>query len=118
LSNYTLQFIRPLKRDSLISKIYDGLNDDGIFICSEKLICEDSQLNMSLIDEYLSFKLKQGYSNTQIMQKRKALENVLIPYTMDENINMLKNAGFKYVDVIFRWGNFATFFARKKNYEV
>jgi len=38
---------------------------------------------------------------------------VLVPYTMKENIQMLKNAGFKDVEVVFRWNNFATFIAIK-----
>jgi len=113
LSNYTLQFIRPLKREKLIQKIYNILNKDGIFICSEKLISKDSSLNNQLIEEYLDFKQNSGYSKTQIMQKRKALENILVPYTMEENINMFSEAGFKNIDIIFRWANFATFFARK-----
>ena len=43
--------------------------------------------------------------------RREALENVLIPYTQDENVEMLKNAGFKHIEIIFRWCNFATFLA-------
>ena len=34
LSNYTLQFIRPLQREKLVKKIYDSLQDKGIFIFS------------------------------------------------------------------------------------
>ena len=111
--NYTLQFIRPMQREELVRKIYEGLEKDGILILSEKLICEDKELNEQLLQEYLAFKQGNGYNQTQIMQKRQALENVLIPYTMKENIQMLENAGFSYVDVVFRWANFATFFARK-----
>jgi tRNA (cmo5U34)-methyltransferase len=32
---------------------------------------------------------------------------------MQENIEMLKNAGFNDIEVIFRWNNFATFIAFK-----
>jgi tRNA (cmo5U34)-methyltransferase len=80
---------------------------------SEKLITSNKKLNKIMIDEYYEFKKKMGYSEYEIAQKREALENVLIPYTMEENIEMLKNAGFKEVEVIFRWNNFATFMAFK-----
>ena len=113
ISNYTLQFIRPLKRDKLVKKIYDSLRENGVFIFSEKVISEDKILNKQLIDIYFDFKKKQGYSEFEIMQKREALENVLVPYSVKENEEMIKNAGFKYFEVIFRWANFATFFARK-----
>ncbi|MBT3280111.1 MAG: carboxy-S-adenosyl-L-methionine synthase CmoA [Campylobacteraceae bacterium] len=113
ISNYTLQFIRPLQREKLIQKIYDSLDDGGIFIFSEKVISNDKVFNKHCIDEYYDFKKTQGYSEFEIAQKREALENVLIPYSEDENKNMIKNAGFKSCDTIFKWVNFATFIAIK-----
>jgi tRNA (cmo5U34)-methyltransferase len=113
IANYTIQFVRPLKREKLIKKIYDSLVNEGIFLMSEKLITNNKKLNKIMIDEYYEFKKKMGYSEYEIARKREALENVLIPYTMEENIEMLKNAGFSEVEVIFRWNNFATFIAFK-----
>ena len=45
ISNYTLQFIRPLQREKLIKKIYDSLKIGSIFIFSEKVITNDKILN-------------------------------------------------------------------------
>jgi len=47
------------------------------------------------------------------MQKREALENVLIPYSYEENKKMTKDAGFSHFDCIFKWVNFGTFIAIK-----
>lgn len=113
ISNYTLQFIRPLVRDTLVRTIGDALNEGSVFIFSEKVVSEDPKLNKELIDCYYDFKKVQGYSEYEIVQKREALENVLIPYTMNENIQMAKNNGFKTCEVLFRWANFATFIAIK-----
>ncbi len=113
VSNYTLQFIRPLVREELVRKIADSLNKDGIFIFSEKVISHHSKLNKDLIECYYDFKKEQGYSEYEIMQKREALENVLVPYSEDENIKMAKNCGFSHCEVVFRWANFATFIAVK-----
>ncbi|GAB6044692.1 carboxy-S-adenosyl-L-methionine synthase CmoA [Caminibacter profundus] len=113
IANYTIQFIRPLKREKLIKKIFNSLKDNGIFLMSEKLITEHKKLNKIMIDIYYEYKKKMGYSEFEIAQKREALENVLIPYSMNENIQMLKEAGFKEIEVIFRWNNFATFIAFK-----
>ncbi len=113
IANYTIQFIRPLKREKLIQKIYNSLKKEGIFLMSEKLITENKKLNKIMIDIYYNYKKEKGYTEYEIAKKREALENVLIPYTMNENIEMLKNAGFNDIDVIFRWNNFATFIAFK-----
>ena len=113
LSNYTLQFIRPLQREKLVKKIYDSLEEKGIFIFSEKVISSNSTLNKQSIDEYYEFKKTQGYSEFEIAQKREALENVLIPYTEEENKKMILDAGFSHCETIFKWVNFATFIAIK-----
>ena len=113
IANYMLQFIRPLVRDKFVKKIYDSLEDDGVFIFSEKIIFEDKVLNKEMIDMYYEFKKKQGYSEFEIAQKREALENVLVPYTEEENKNMILNAGFKNVESLFKYGNFVTFVAKK-----
>jgi tRNA (cmo5U34)-methyltransferase len=113
VSNYTLQFIRPLVREELIKKIASFLKEQGVFIFSEKVISHHATLNKELIECYYDFKKEQGYSEYEIMQKREALENVLVPYSEEENIKMALNAGFSHCEVVFRWANFATFIAIK-----
>ena len=113
VSNYTLQFIRPMQRLDLVKKIFNGMNDDGVFIFSEKVVFDDKKLDKQMIDTYYEYKKEQGYSEYEIAQKREALENVLIPFTIEENIQMCKDAGFRSVDTIFQWANFVTFVAKK-----
>ena len=113
ISNYTLQFIRPMQRVELVKKIYNGLNQEGVFIFSEKVVFDDKKLDKEMIDIYYAYKKQQGYSDFEIAQKREALENVLIPFTIKENIQMCKDAGFKSVETIFQWANFVTFIAKK-----
>jgi len=113
VANYTLQFIRPMQRMELVKKIYEGLKNDGVFIFSEKVVFKDKKLDKDLIDIYYDYKKEQGYSDYEIAQKREALENVLIPFTIEENIQMCKDAGFKNVDTVFQWSNFVTFVSRK-----
>lgn len=113
VSNYTLQFIRPLVREELVKKIANSLKQDGVFIFSEKVISHEPKLNKDLIECYYDFKKEQGYSEFEISQKREALENVLVPYSEDENIKMAKNCGFSHCEAVFRWANFATFIAIK-----
>ena len=41
VENYTLQFIRPMQRVELVKRLYDGLDDDVIFIFTEKVVFQD-----------------------------------------------------------------------------
>ena len=109
----TLQFLRPLHREKVVQNIYDGLNKDGCFVLIEKVTSEDTIFNRLFIKNYYDFKRRNGYSEIEISQKREALENVLIPYRMDENFDMLKRVGFKTMEVYFRWYNFCAIIAIK-----
>jgi tRNA (cmo5U34)-methyltransferase len=109
----TMQFIRPLYRDTLTTSILQGLNDNGCLILVEKVLGEDSVFNRLFIKYYYDLKKKRGYSELEIAQKREALENVLVPYRLMENREMLLRAGFRCCDVFFKWYNFCGMVALK-----
>lgn len=109
----TLQFVRPLYRDTLIKTILDGLNENGCLILVEKVLGEDSVFNRLFIKYYYDLKKRHGYSEMEIARKRESLENVLVPYKLMENREMLMRAGFRYCDVFFKWYNFCGIIAVK-----
>lgn len=111
---WTLQFIRPLKRDDLIQWIYRGLVKDGVLIVTEKILTNSTDMNRFFIDFYYDFKRANAYSDEEIVRKREALENVLIPYRIDENMEMFQRNGFRIVETFFQWFNFAGFLCVKK----
>jgi len=113
VANYTLQFIRPIQRPELVRRIHRGLREEGEFYFSEKVVFEDRRLDKAMIDIYYDYKRRQGYSDYEIAAKREALENVLIPFTIEENIRLCREAGFSRVDTLFQWANFVTFRAKK-----
>lgn len=51
--------------------------------------------------------------NEEILKKREALENVLIPYRFDENFELFRRNGFTTVETFFQWYNFAGFLCVK-----
>jgi len=110
----TLQFIRPIQREALIKQIYDQLIANGCIIAVEKILANDSMTNRLFIDLYYDYKKSRGYSQLEIAQKREALENILIPYRIDENIMLLRRSGFPIVDTFFQWHNFAGFLGIKQ----
>ncbi len=110
---WTLQFVRPMRRDTLIRNVYQNLRPGGVLILTEKVLGPDAGLNRLYIDLYLNYKREQGYSELEIAKKREALENVLIPYRVDENIELLQHNGFQLADVFFRWFNWSGILAVK-----
>lgn len=110
---WTLQFVRPLRRDHLVKKIYEGMADGGVLIVTDKVLTNDSNMNRFFIDFYYEFKRRNGYSDEEISKKREALENVLIPYRFDENFELFRKNGFSTVETFFQWYNFAGFLCVK-----
>lgn len=110
----TLQFVRPIYREQLIKNIYDGLNPGGALILIEKILAEESRFNRDFINYYYNYKRRNHYSDLEISQKREALENVLIPYKLSEDITLLRDKGFAHCEVFFKWYNFAGVIAVKK----
>lgn len=113
IANYSLQFIRPMQRPALLQKIYNALTEGGILIVSEKMTSHHRILDRQMIERYVRYKQEQGYTKTEISKKREALENVLVPFSLEENIAMLKNIGFSGIEVLFKWVNFGTLIAKK-----
>jgi len=114
LMNWTLQFVRPIDRESLLQNVYASLKPGGALFLSEKILGSSSLLNRLSIDYYLQYKMRQGgYTDEENQRKREALENVLVPYRLDENYELLNRCGFHQVDTWFRWLNFASMIAIK-----
>ncbi len=111
--NFTLQFLSIKSRLALLKKVYQGLRPNGILILSEKLLFSDEQQNQLQIDWHHSFKRANGYSDMEVSQKRKALENVLIPDTFEQHLSRLKQAGFEQSYQWFQAFNFASLVAIK-----
>lgn len=109
--NYTLQFIRPMQRLELLKRIKASLNEGGFLILSEKISFLDPKLGKNIIELYEEYKESKGYLKTEIARKRRALENVMIPFSEDENKQLLKEAGFSEVQSYFKWLNFMSFIA-------
>jgi len=108
-----LQFVRPLQRERLLRTVHDGLNPQGCLLLIEKVLEEQTLVNRLFMKHYYDFKRRNGYAEIEIAQKREALENVLIPYRLEENREMLKAAGFQHAEIFFKWYNFCGLLAVK-----
>lgn len=99
---YTVQFVRPRLRQTLIDKVYESLNWGGAFLLFEKVRAPDARFQDIAVALYNEYKLKQGYDCEQIMQKTRSLKGVLEPFSTAGNVDMLKRAGFSDVVTVFK----------------
>lgn len=111
--NFTLQFIEPDQRQTLLQRIFDGLNPGGVLLLSEKIVFEDEASQQRLTDWHHDFKRANGYSDLEISQKRTALEKVMRPESLSLHQQRLSEIGFSSVQLWFQCFNFVSLLAIK-----
>jgi len=111
--NLTLQFLPVHYRADFIRRIHDGLNPGGIFLITEKIHHKDEFLDQLEQVFYYRFKKENGYSELEISQKREALENVLVPDTLEQHMARFEAAGFRHISIWHKWFNFCSFICVK-----
>ena len=111
--NLTLQFISPKERQTLINKIYQGLNKGGALIVSEKIHFSDDNKQQLMTNLHVDFKRANGYSELEIAAKRQSIDNVLITDDKKTHFQRFEKAGFSISTCHFQCLNFASFLAVK-----
>jgi len=106
LSYYTMQFIPSRYRQTILNKIYKSLNWGGAFIMFEKIRANDARFQDIFSIVYNDFKLQNGYSADEIINKTKSLKGILEPFSDFGNLGLLKRAGFKDIIPVFQWMSF------------
>lgn len=111
--NFTLQFIAEAQRELLLTRIAQALKPGGVLILSEKIALPAEAGPHPLEQLHWLFKKANGYSDLEISQKRSALDNVLVPDTLDTHHQRLKNAGFSASYLWYQCFNFVSLLALK-----
>jgi tRNA (cmo5U34)-methyltransferase len=111
--NFTLQFVAPEHRNGLLRRLAEATLPGGALILSEKIRFESAAEQAIQTDLHHEFKRANGYSDLEISQKRSALERVLLPETVAEHRERLRNCGFSDVMVWYQCFNFVSMLAIK-----
>jgi len=111
LSILTLMFVPIECRQLLIKRIYNGLSEEGVFICVEKHLTSSYETDVVFTKLYYDKKKNSGYTEDAIERKRLSLQGVLVPITSTWMQDMLSD--FKTVECFWRWMNFTGWIAIK-----
>jgi len=104
-SIFTLQFLHKETRQLLINNIYNSLCKGGAFIFSEKVYSKNSMTQDMFTFTYYDYK-KTSFTEEEILTKEQDLRKILRPYSTEENIEMLHKAGFKTIELFYKYFNF------------
>ena len=104
-SMFTLQFLKRGSRQGVIQRIYDGLNPGGALILTEKVYAADGVAQDMFTFAYYDFK-KKSFTEKEILDKEISLRKILKPNTTRENLAMVRRAGFRRVEMFYKYFNF------------
>jgi tRNA (cmo5U34)-methyltransferase len=113
IAYYTIQFVPPYLRQDLINRIYEALNWGGAFICFEKVRANDARFQDYMTAIYTDYKLEQGYSPEEIVNKAQSLKSVLEPFSTQGNIDLFRRAGFTDILSVQKYISFEGFLCIK-----
>jgi len=100
-SIFTLQFLPIHTRYKIIKNIYSNLPEGGCFILSEKVFLDNGKMQDIFNFTHYDYKEK-AFSASDIFKKQKDLRKIMKPLTEQENVQLLKNCGFKYIDTFWQ----------------
>ena len=110
---YTVQFVRPSVRQVLIDKLFKSLNWGGALILFEKVRAPDARFQDILSSMYQDYKLRQGFSEHEIVHKSRSLKGRLEPFSTQGNLDLMRRAGFVDITTVFKHICFEGFLAIK-----
>jgi tRNA (cmo5U34)-methyltransferase len=113
ISYYTIQFTKPRIRQLIFNKIYEALNWGGALLLFEKVRGADARFQDISSALYIDYKLEQGYTEEQILNKSRSLKGVLEPFSTQGNLNLMSRAGFVDIATVMKYVCFEGFMAIK-----
>ena len=113
VSSLSIHHLEDNDKRIIYSKVYELLNDDGIFLNADQVLAPSSE-NEYIYQKNWWEKIETGTLNQDekdvIIDRMKHDK----PATLENNIIWLKNSGFTNVDVFYKYYNFCVLYGKKK----
>lgn len=91
-------------------RMYSSLNEHGVFIIRDIVQSRSERMNELYHRLWCAFERKNGIDPDRISENSKAND---IPATMEDHLVWLAGAGFRDIDCVWKYNNFAVFVAFK-----
>ncbi|MET8863792.1 methyltransferase domain-containing protein [Nonomuraea sp. NPDC004580] len=109
----TMHFLPPGLRRQVLSRICQALRPGGAFFMFDKVLAPGAQLEDLITTLHYRFKRNAGLSPEEILNKKESLLGVLQPVSTDDNLALLREAGFASYGTILKYLAFEGFIAIK-----
>lgn len=106
-------YLNADERKKAVRNCYDALKEGGTFVVFENIAMSTEKSERLAIERWKNYMLAHGRSKEQTENHMKRRGTELFPITIEEHIGLLREIGFKSVDLL--WSSYlqAGFFAIK-----
>jgi len=110
---FTIQFLREPDKMPLLKRIHEGLVEGGALMIAEKTLAGTSRIQDALVFSYYDFKLEQGFTEKELLDKERSLRGLMTLWTESELRKALRRVGFREIELIWKDLTFVGFLAIK-----
>ena len=108
----SIHHLNENQKPKLFRKIFDNLNEDGIFIIGDIIKFDSEKVTREKEEEWRNFLIKNlGEKEGQYWFENYQEED--LPSSVSNQLKWLKQVGFKEAKCIWEYMNYAVFFGRK-----
>jgi tRNA (cmo5U34)-methyltransferase len=113
ISSLTLHHIRDeQEKKKLFKKVFEGLNHKGVFYLADLVLASNDYLQKLNMKKWANFQSNQCNA-TEIQEREKRYNTEDHPFILMDEIEWLRDAGFREVDVIWKYYHFAVYGGQK-----
>lgn len=112
ISALSIHHLTADQKENLYKKCFGLLNENGIFINADQVLSSYPESEAMFRALWKHSVEKSGLSSKEVQEAidRTSYDN---PSTLEEQLNWLKKAGFRYVDSIYKYYHFCVMYAKK-----
>ncbi|MCM1330362.1 MAG: class I SAM-dependent methyltransferase [Ruminococcus sp.] len=94
-------YLQINERKTALQKIYNALKNDGLFISFENFAPYTDLGKSVYLEKWKRYQIKQGKSLEECENHIKRYGTDYFPISLPENIELMRNCGFKYVEILW-----------------
>ena len=110
--SYVLQFLDPSKQEAVLRHAAYLVRPGGVLIIGQKDFVPGFT-GLLAQEEYIQFRIRNGYTRQEIEAKTRALRNAMFPLPDGAAARIIEQCGFEEVQETTRWMLFSTLFCIK-----
>lgn len=106
-------YLRKEERKTAVTKCYNALKKNGIFITFENIRFDDKDMDLMALKRWESYMLSMGKTVEETKRHLERRDTEYFPITIEEHLRLLKDCGFRSAELLWLSNMQAGFIAIK-----